>query len=105
MDFSGKIEFYRSDDSVLIVEYEGYDDPGKISGPPEDCYPPDSEMNIVEVVAQGKPFDIIDFESLPEDEQDRIIQACWDDVAEANSQQSESEWYAELNRGYAQDRI
>ena len=99
MNFSGKIEFYRTDDSVLIVEYEGYDDPGKVSGPPEDCYPPDSEMNITSIKSGDLEIEVLD------DELQLINQKCWDDVEEMFSTQDEPEYYAELNRCYAHDRI
>ena len=98
MNFTGKIEFYRSDDSCLIVEYEGYDDPGKTSGPWEDCYPPSDEMSILSIKQDGKDVEVSD------EEMERIEQACWDDVAEMCSTQDEAEYYAELNRGYSQDR-
>ena len=33
-------------DVTYCIEGKCYSDPGKLSGPPEDCYPPESEANI-----------------------------------------------------------
>jgi len=33
-------------DVTYRLEGKCYSDPGKLSGPPEDCYPPESEANI-----------------------------------------------------------
>lgn len=38
----GSTEF----DVTYRLEGKCYSDPGKVSGPPEDCYPPESEANI-----------------------------------------------------------
>ena len=33
-------------DYEVLVKYKGYSDPGRFSGPPENCYPPEGEMEI-----------------------------------------------------------
>ena len=38
-------------DVEATVQGSGYYDPGRGSGPPEDCYPPEGEMEILSVVA------------------------------------------------------
>ena len=98
MNFTGKIEFYRSDDSCLIVEYEGYDDPGRTTGPWEDCYPEDSDMAINSVTKDGKEIEV------SEETLDRLAEFCWQDFWDGVAANDEAEYYAELNRGYAQDR-
>lgn len=48
-NFTDTIYFTYSDSDggehygEAVVRFEGYYDPGKISGPPENCYPPEGE--------------------------------------------------------------
>ena len=38
------------------VSYKGYSDPGRTYGPPEDCYPPEGEVEIISITCDGEPF-------------------------------------------------
>lgn len=42
---------------TVTVDWTGYSDPGRLYGPPEDCYPPESELEITEVCVDGEPVD------------------------------------------------
>lgn len=46
---------YQDDDSELLIEYTRTPyDPGRLSGPPEDCYPPEGgDVEIINVYAIG----------------------------------------------------
>lgn len=33
----------------VVVEYKGYYDPGKLYGPPENCYPPEGEVEVLAI--------------------------------------------------------
>ena len=35
------------EDTCVAIEAEGYDDPGRTYGPPENCYPAEGECNIL----------------------------------------------------------
>ena len=89
-------------DDEATVEFEAFYQTAKTSGPPEDCYPEDEELNVIKVIYHDRE---IDFDSLEDKTKEHIEQRCWDAYYEAQSIHEEAEWYAELNRGYAQDRI
>lgn len=44
----------REEGELIYVDVEckcwGYYDPGKLSGPPEDCYPPEGDFEIQEII-------------------------------------------------------
>jgi len=49
----------------VLVKYQGYIDSGRVYGPPDDCYPPESEVEIeVTGLPAGATFD--------DEEQDRL---------------------------------
>lgn len=76
MKFKGSITYFLPNDLPLLVTYEGHDDPGQLSGPPENCYPPDSEMNVLSTTLNGEPYE-------PTEEQLQLIEeACWEDTHE-----------------------
>ena len=56
----------------VVVTYKGYSDPGRVSGPPEDCYPPEGEMEILKV--RGVPAGV----EIPESEMERIEDKAWE---------------------------
>lgn len=71
--------YYEKDDQEVEVKvtYCGYPgSPGKTSGEPETCYPPEpSEMDIeVTRVDNGKPVE------LPEDQLENLKEKAWEDV-------------------------
>ena len=47
---SGEFTFYVEVDdgkeTPINVKWRGYSDSGRLSGPPEDCYPPEGEMEL-----------------------------------------------------------
>jgi len=71
-----------NDDEVdVIVTYSGYDDPGRTTGLPENCYPPEGEINVEDIRwMDGRKAD---YESLDQEEQARIEERLWDDMSEA----------------------
>ena len=58
------------------VEYRGYSDPGRTYGPPEDCYPPEGEIEILSITCNGEPF------IAAEKEAERIEQLAYEHLAE-----------------------
>lgn len=91
---------YLEGEIEVCVDYDATCDPGKVSGPPEDCYPPYEEMIINSVTTKdGSDF------NTTESDMEAIEQAAWDDYTAGQAATDEAEYYAELNRGYAQDRI
>jgi len=69
-------------DVMLAITFNpGWYDPGRISGPPENCYPPEGEdpevlsLDIEEPDYKGPTR--VNFDGLSRAEQDRIIEACW----------------------------
>ena len=86
-------------DVPVIVKYEAYHQDAKTTGPWEDCYPEDSDMSILSVTKDGKEIEV------DEATLDRFAESCWEDFWEEVGANEEAEYYAELNRGYAQDRI
>lgn len=43
----GSYEFTRDDDSTVTIDYKlSPYDPGNISGPPDNCYPPQKEAKL-----------------------------------------------------------
>ena len=57
-------------EAEVAVTYEAYWDPGKINGPPENCYPPEGELN---VLALDPPL------VLDAAQQEYLEDQCWDD--------------------------
>lgn len=67
----------NDEERELEITYEGYYDPGKTYGPPEDCYPPEGEITIKSVTfASGQPF-----EPTPKQEE-ALLDLCWEDFHE-----------------------
>jgi len=79
------------DGMVFKVEYhEG--DPGRISGPPENCYPP--EPPEVEVVSATRPDGTaVELDLEDEDLYDRILKAC-DEPMRAIYAEEDAGWAA-----------
>lgn len=51
-------ETQSGDEQELTIDFDGYYDEGHMSGPPEDCYPPEGEVTFRSVsVDGGKPED------------------------------------------------
>jgi len=74
----GEFETYIGDDTPIKVRWYGYIDPGRLSGPPEQCYPPEEDMVWYPVDGKYK------FEISSADK-DRIEQMCRDLLWEARS--------------------
>ena len=45
-EFETTIVDVHGNEIDIVVGYKGYSDPGKLYGPPEDCYPPEGEIEI-----------------------------------------------------------
>lgn len=67
----------------LDISAKGYYDPGRLSGPPEDCYPPEGELEITSIELDGKKWD----GRLTDEEHDKVVEKLWD------SQESDEEDY------------
>lgn len=65
---STTITVYRTDsageEQEIEVEVSGtvHIRPGRYSGPPEDCYPDESEVDNVQATVDGQPFELTDGE-------------------------------------------
>lgn len=77
MNVLGRTTIYIGD-AALTVSYSGYHLPAKTSGPWEDCYPEEGELNLDSVVLQDGR-DITD--KLNQRYTDKLIEACWEDHA------------------------
>ena len=66
---------YDDDDNEIMVdvEYDAYYLPAKVSGPPENCYPEESEMNI-NSVKDGDGHEV----ALSERQMEQIIDEAWE---------------------------
>ena len=56
-NFNRKVFFdFSGTEHSATVRFYGYNDPGKISGPPENCYPPEGEslFEIMEIIGVDK---------------------------------------------------
>ena len=51
--FSTTITDDLDEEIDVEVTYQGYSDPGVVSGPVERCYPPEGEMEILSVTVNG----------------------------------------------------
>ena len=62
------------EDVEVEVEWEGYYEPARISGPPENCYPEESEMDILEVIRIDTRQPVV----LTEDQLDELTERAWE---------------------------
>lgn len=69
------------DELELDISAKGYYDPGRLSGPPENWYPPESGLEITAIELDGKKWD----GQLTNEEHDKAIEKLWD------SQESDEE--------------
>jgi hypothetical protein len=77
-------QFYSGDDVIeLVIEFEsdGYYDPGRVSGAPEDCYPPegDDERTLSEVYLSISPKERIE---LPVEVQQELFDYLYEEIEE-----------------------
>jgi len=74
-------EIYRGDDDnevSLQIEGRAYYAPGRYYGPPENCYPDESEVEITSCIGpDGKDWE----DQLTESEKDQILEIIQDNVA------------------------
>jgi len=64
-EFEAVVTDVDGNEHDVLVKYQGYSDPGFISGPPENCYPPEGE---IEIEVTGLPAGVIP----DDDEQERL---------------------------------
>ena len=75
MTLKGACGHYHDD---CEVEYKGYSDPGNTYGPPENCWPPEGEVEILSIIFDGQPF------IAAESEGERIEQLAFEHLQEGN---------------------
>ena len=66
----------------LDIDYSAYYQAAKLGGPPEDCYPEDSEMTIDEVSFPSEVVEAYTDAELQEAVEaimDKVEEACWED--------------------------
>lgn len=66
-------------ETELVIHFDAWYQPAKLTGPWEDCYPEDSELDIYEIRTREDNADVA---IIDEEEQERIEQACWDAYTE-----------------------
>ena len=59
----------------IEITYTGYSDPGRVSGPPEDCYPPEGEIEL-EIEGLGGFF-------ISDSEYERLEELAWEHAQSA----------------------
>ena len=69
----------RSDEELeLDISASGYYDPGRLSGPPENCYPPEGDLEIISIELDGKKWD----GQLTGDEYNKVIEKLWENSSD-----------------------
>lgn len=59
--FVATVKDVNGNEHEITVRYGGYSDPGRLSGPPEDCYPPEGEIEIeFDGIPEGVDFGDLD---------------------------------------------
>ena len=79
-DFETTIEIGDEEYEVRVV-WEGYYQPAKTTGAPENCYPEEGEMEIVKVEFVGEwPEGLSqeEFDSICTDQYSRLIDLAWE---------------------------
>lgn len=90
-DFSTTVEIATEVDTYEIevgISYDATYEPAYISGPPEDCYPDSSEMDLTGlVILDDLPEGVTEqmVRSAAEDANERIEQEAWDDWQDKRS--------------------
>ena len=60
-EFRTWVEDVNGNEHEITVRYRGYSDPGRLYGPPENCYPPESEIELeYEGIPEGVDFGDLD---------------------------------------------
>lgn len=72
----------------VTVDYDASYDPGRLSGPPENCYPPDSEMTINSVIPDTPDWPRTIAEEI-EAVKDRIEEEAWEHYHRHRDDQNE----------------
>ena len=56
-EFSGTVSFVWGNDRYLNVDVNGYFDPGVTNRAPEDCYPPEGDLEVTEIRIEHRSKD------------------------------------------------
>lgn len=80
--FTTEIYIYTPDGEEheihVTVDYDAAYDPGRISGPPENCYPPESEMTINSITPTGALPDGVAIDMANNRQLERIEEEAWE---------------------------
>jgi hypothetical protein len=81
--FVATVDDVDGNEHEVTVTYRGYSDPGRTYGPPEECYPPEGEMDIaIDGIPDGVDFG--DRDALHQRLEDQAWEhlLTWDDLEE-----------------------
>ena len=73
--FTTNIDIDHEDDVEVEVKWEGFYHRARISGPPEDCYPAEGEMDLLSV----KRTDNSESVHLLSAQEERLLDLAWED--------------------------
>ena len=73
--FEATVTTEAGEEVTVEVTYTGYSDPGRVSGPPENCYPPEGELEL-DVGGLGTYV-------IPDSEYERLEELAWEHAQSA----------------------
>ena len=85
-EFTDIVTDSEGNEIPVTVKWQGYSDPGRTYGPPEDCYSPEGDMELTITGAEGR--------DIPDAEYDRLEELAYeylDDYAYAKAERMEND--------------